>query len=100
VWKLSPVPIKPIQAEVDGIGRYRSAYTVSDLALMLMNKWPPQAKGLAFHRALATCLEALEGQPDAEQAREAFVDAAHEAGISVLPDDAPKHSWPSVDQST
>jgi 1,4-alpha-glucan branching enzyme len=42
----------------------------------------------------------LEGQPDAEQAREAFVDAAHEAGISVLPDDAPKHSWPSVDRST
>jgi hypothetical protein len=67
---------------------------------MLMNKWPPQANGPAFQRALAICLEALEGQPDAEQAREAFVDAAHEAGILVLPDDAPKHSWPSVDRST
>ena len=88
--ELSPVPIKPIQAEVDGIGRYRSAHTVSDLALMLMNRWPPQAQGHAFRRALATCLEALEGQSDAERAREAFVDAAHEAGISVLPDDAPR----------
>ena len=81
------VPIKPVQAEVHGAGRYRRARTVSDLASMLMSDWPAQAKGDAFRHALVACLEAQ----DAARARKAFIEAAHEAGISVLPDDAPKH---------
>ena len=89
--ELSQVPIKPIRAEVHDIGRYRSAHTVSDLASMLLVEWPAQAKGDAFRHALAVCFDALETQSGAGRARKAFVAAAHEAGISVLPDDAPKH---------
>jgi hypothetical protein len=91
VSELSSVPIKPIKAEVHGLGRYRDAHTVSDLASMLLVEWPVQAKGDAFRHALVVCFDALEARSGAGRARKAFVAAAHEAGISVLPDDAPKH---------
>jgi hypothetical protein len=54
-------------------------------------EWPVQAKGDAFRHALAVCFDAMETQSGASRARKAFVAAAHEAGISVLPDDAPEH---------
>ncbi|MEK1874565.1 MAG: DUF982 domain-containing protein, partial [Rhizobium altiplani] len=40
-----------------------------------------------FHSALMRSVEALEFYTDADIARAAFVDAAHEAGMHVLPDD-------------
>jgi hypothetical protein len=40
-----------------------------------------------FHHALATVFDAKELYLDPEFAREAFVKAAHAAGIHVLPDD-------------
>jgi hypothetical protein len=91
VSELSSVPIKPIKAQVHDLGRYRNADTVSDLASMLLVEWPVQAKGDAFRHALAVCFDAMETQSGASRARKAFVAAAHEAGISVLPDDAPRH---------
>jgi len=81
-----PVFIKPIQVEIDGMGRYRKAETVEHLAGMLLSgKW--HHRGPKFHRALMRSIEALEFYIDGETARAAFVDAAHEAGMHVLPDD-------------
>lgn len=43
-----------------------------------------------FQRALAQCFRALEMHGGGARARKAFVDAARDARITVLPDDAPK----------
>ncbi len=82
-----PVFIKPLQVEIDGMGRYRKAETVDQLAAMLLSgKWHHRG-GEKFHSALMRSVEALEFYTDADIARAAFVDAAHEAGMHVLPDD-------------
>jgi hypothetical protein len=89
---LSPVPIKAISAELHGVGGYKTVHTVADLAGILMsNSWPKKAGDLTFKRAISACLTALEIQADGAKARRAFVDAAHRAGITVLPDDAARH---------
>ncbi len=81
-----PVFIRPLNVDIDGIGKYRHAETVQELAQMLVGgKWP--ANGKAFHSALWRSVEAIECYIDGETARCAFVEAAHEAGLAVLPDD-------------
>ncbi|MDP9813362.1 hypothetical protein J2W42_006235 [Rhizobium tibeticum] len=85
-----PVFIKPMQVEIDGIGRYRKAETVQQLAGMLLSgKWHHRG-GAKYHRALMRSIEAIEFYVDGETARAAFVDAAHEAGMHILPDDMAK----------
>ncbi|MDP9812579.1 hypothetical protein J2W42_005449 [Rhizobium tibeticum] len=82
-----PVFIKPLQVEIDGTGRYRTAETVEQLAAMLLSgKWHHRG-GTKFHTALMRSIEAMEFYVGGETARAAFVDAAHEAGMHVLPDD-------------
>jgi len=82
-----PVFIKPLQVEIDGMGRYRKADTVDQLAAMLLSsKWHHRG-GNKYHSALMRSVEALEYYVEADVARKAFVDAAHEAGMHVLPDD-------------
>ncbi|EPE96959.1 DUF982 domain-containing protein, partial [Rhizobium grahamii] len=80
--------IKPMHVEIDGMGRYRKVQTVQELADMLMSgSW--HHHGGKFHRALSTSIRALELHSNAHTARSAFVDAAHEAGMRILPDDMP-----------
>jgi hypothetical protein len=82
-----PVLIRPLEVEFDGVGQYRHAETVQDLAVMLLaGKWP-EGKGKKFHAALWRSMEAIEWYVDAATARQAFVEAAHEVGMHVLPDD-------------
>lgn len=80
------IPIAPLHVEIEGIARYRQAETVEDLAAMLLSGWTG-TKGPPFHHALVSSLEALEFYTDAKTARAAFVEAAHAAGMHVLPDD-------------
>ncbi|ANL75703.1 hypothetical protein AMC83_PE00290 (plasmid) [Rhizobium phaseoli] len=83
------VPIRPLHVEIEGLARYRQANTVDQLAgLLLSVSWPPGGKQSSeFHNALATSLDAMELYLDPEVARDAFVKAAHAAGMHVLPDD-------------
>jgi hypothetical protein len=86
----SPVPIKKISVEIHGIGGYRNVHTVADLAsILLSDQWPKRAGTTTFQRALAQCLMALENQSRGDVARKAFVEAARDAGVTVLPDDVP-----------
>ncbi len=86
---LSPVPIKQVSVQIHGIGGYRNVHTVADLATILMSeRWPKKAGSTTFQRALAQCLTALENQKGGDLARKAFVDAARDAGITVMPDDS------------
>ena len=81
------VPIIPLQVEIGGMGRYDPAETVDRLSGLLLSSSWPGTKGAPFQRALVSSLEALEFSADATTARKAFVDAAHAAGMHVLPDD-------------
>ncbi|MBB3447272.1 DUF982 domain-containing protein [Rhizobium sp. BK379] len=88
--ELSPVRIKKISVQIDGQG-YRDFHTVSGLSGLLMSeKWPKKAGNTMFQRALAQCFRALATHGGGARARKAFVDAARDARITVLPDDAPK----------
>ncbi len=88
--ELSPVRIKKISVQIDGQG-YRDFHTVSGLTGLLMSeKWPKKAGSTMFQRALAQCFRALEMHGGGARARKAFVDAARDARITVLPDDAPE----------
>ncbi|WP_374992010.1 DUF982 domain-containing protein [Rhizobium sp. Pop5] len=79
-----------ISVQIQGVGRYRSAHTVADLAGMLISDdWLSQAGDPTFQRALVACLTALTDQSGGDRARKAFVAAARAAGIALLPDDAP-----------
>jgi hypothetical protein len=95
---LSPIPIAPLAAAVHGIGRYRTAHNVEDLAYMLLNLWPADQRGDAWIRAQTACLEALTEQSGGDAARDAFIEAAAEAGISTMPGQVPPPKRPASDK--
>jgi len=81
-----PVFIRPLAVEISGVGQYQRADTVQDLVKMLLGgKWPESGK--TYNNALWRAMEAIDWYVSADTARAAFVDAAHEAGMHVLPDD-------------
>jgi len=70
-------------------GDFETLETVADLARCLLDKWPTGTDGQAYVTALMVCSAVLENGLDdrPEDARAAFVDAAHETLLSVSPDD-------------
>ncbi|MDQ0559814.1 hypothetical protein QO004_001596 [Rhizobium mesoamericanum] len=84
-----PVFISPMDVGFEGnTGRYRHADTVADLAAILLSSRWDWSNVPSFPHALVSTLEALEFYTDAANARAAFLIAAHEAGVQILPDDA------------
>lgn len=73
-------------------GDFKTLETVTDLARCLLNEWPASGDGQAYVTALMVCSAVLENGLDdwPEDARAAFVEAAHEAHLSVSPDDDPE----------
>ena len=76
------VDIAPVQI---GWGNFGTLSSVSDLANCLMHQWHANTDGDAYMTALMVCAAVLEGGEDdtAEDARAAFIEAAHEAGLVV-----------------
>ncbi len=70
-------------------GNFKTLQTVTDLARCLLDAWPGSSDGQAYATAIMVCSAVLENGLDdrPEDARAAFIDAAHEAGLSVSPDD-------------
>lgn len=70
-------------------GDFETLGTVTDLARVLLHKWPGGTEAQAYVTALMVCSAVLENGLDdrPEDARLAFVEAVHEAGLSVSPDD-------------
>ncbi|CCM79197.1 DUF982 domain-containing protein [Rhizobium mesoamericanum] len=86
-----PVSISPMDVGFEGnTGRYRHADSVEDLAAILLSDRWDWSNVPSFHHAPVPTLEAPEFYTDAANARAAFVVAAHEAGVQILPDDATK----------
>jgi len=73
-----------------GWGSFRTLSTVPDLVDVLMNEWPAATDGDAYLTALMVCDAVLSGGEDdtPEHARDAFVEAAYEAGLNIA-DDGP-----------
>ncbi|MEN0115455.1 MAG: DUF982 domain-containing protein [Agrobacterium cavarae] len=78
--------IKPLTIEW---GSFETFTSVTGLARCLLDQWPAESNGEAYITALMVCDAVLTGSDDdtAADARQAFVDAAHEAGLSICPDD-------------
>lgn len=79
-------PIEPITPEW---GDFAPLCKVSVLAACLLRHWPDGNESEAYVTALMVCDAVLAGSDEdtAEHARAAFIDAVHEAGLSVSPDD-------------
>ena len=84
-----PIPIHPIEPVTIEWGSFETITTVTVLARCLLDQWPTDGQGGAYVTALMVCDAVLTGSDKDEpaDARAAFVEAAHEAGRSVFPDD-------------
>lgn len=69
-------------------GSFETISTVTGLARCLLDHWPAEASGEAYIIALMVCDAVLTGQDDDQpsEARSAFIEAAHEACLTVFPD--------------
>ncbi|MCM2432119.1 DUF982 domain-containing protein [Agrobacterium rosae] len=80
-------PIVPLTIEWGG---FETFTTVEGLARCLLGQWPADCNADAYVTALMVCDAVLSGSDEdtPEDARASFVDAAHEAGMSIFfPDD-------------
>ena len=82
----SRTPIEPLEVEIRGVGQYAPASTVEEMITFLLSDWPDKKKP-GFHSALARSFDAMAMAAEPAAARAAFVDAAHAAGMHILPDD-------------
>jgi hypothetical protein len=64
-------------------GLVQNIGSVREAAEWLLHKWPADSESETSWSARKACLEALQGQGDAATARQAFRDAAKEAGILI-----------------
>lgn len=74
----------PVIVDLGGIGHYAIITNALDAANCMSEEWP--VRGGAVDEAVLVCLDALLGKASAEESREAFLEAAREAGLYVKPD--------------
>lgn len=72
---------KAVLVDLAGAG-VRTVASTDEAARCLLYKWPDRSSK-AYHRAKGMCLDALEGRKPDEEAREAFLDAAREAHLTI-----------------
>lgn len=83
--------IREVAVGLPDSDRFSTATTVSGIMGILMSeRWPKRANDTAWQHALATCSRAIQLETDTTKARKAFVAAARDAGLKVLPDDEQK----------
>lgn len=82
-------PIRIVRAGIHRDGAYRVHTSIFDLAETLLNRWPhPEEQwGEAHYQARHLIVECYEGRCTVEDAREAFIVALDEAGISIMLED-------------
>lgn len=73
----------PVGIYFGKVGRIRIVNSLQDAAECLMSERWPGLRGAAFEKAILTLIAASEGCINADQARQAFANAAAEAGILV-----------------
>lgn len=94
-------PIRSVRAAIHGFGKYRGHNSLVDVAESLLQRWPKEYYNREAHReAQLICYECFEGRRPAEDARDAFILALDEAGISIVIDDRlPRYPVPPVEHA-
>jgi hypothetical protein len=72
----------PVSIALEGPEEFVTIATTQAASWALIEDWPTE-EGIALDRALTICAEVMKGKRSGEEARQAFVDAAHEAGIAM-----------------
>lgn len=73
---------EPITFETMKLGQYRTITSAAEAAHVLVTQWPFRT-GRAYRKAQKTCIAVLEGDAEPAAAREAFLNAAEEAGVFI-----------------
>ncbi|MDL2402612.1 DUF982 domain-containing protein [Rhizobium mayense] len=76
-------PFSAVTLVMGGAEGYRRVNSVREAAETLLEHWPVE-DGEEYVTAVRICLDAMMGVICPEAAREAFIKAAEEAGISLL----------------
>lgn len=81
--------IRKVSAAIHGIGKFRVHTSIFDIAETLLERWPvPEEEwGEAHLHARRVCMWCYEGKCTGEEARDAFILALDEAGISIMNED-------------
>ncbi|MGY5811988.1 DUF982 domain-containing protein [Rhizobium sp. LEGMi198b] len=66
------------------VGRGVTINSTERAAEYMLNEWPREQRGEAFHAAKLVLIGALEGKVSVDDARRAFIAAANEANIFVF----------------
>jgi hypothetical protein len=91
---------RPIRISFGKAGKTRLVHTVWEATRCLVNdKWPNRA-GPMWEMAAGALRGAVQGQVSAEEARQAFVDAALEARILAEPDLPTRNHHPQATSSS
>ncbi|TCU32270.1 DUF982 domain-containing protein [Rhizobium azibense] len=78
--------VQPVMIVCKKSGQLYTITNTREALDMLLRYWPV-SDGKAFFDAMEVCIGVAEGRASKEQARQAFIDAAHEALIPVeIPD--------------
>ncbi|MGV1790132.1 DUF982 domain-containing protein [Rhizobium lusitanum] len=80
----------PVILELGRAGHFAIITNALDAANCMSEEWPLNS-GPAVDEAVLVCLDAVLGKASAEEAREAFLEAVREAGLSVRPDSESLH---------
>lgn len=80
--------IKEIAVALPGNQDFATASTIQGLlGILTSEKWPRRVNDMSWRHAFAAGLRSLQGELEPAQARKAFVAAARDAHLKVLPDD-------------
>ncbi|MBB4193657.1 MULTISPECIES: DUF982 domain-containing protein [Rhizobium] len=79
----TPGEFSPLMLVVDGPEKYKLVASLWDAAQLLTACWPLD-DGEEYLTAVKACRDAIHGDLPAEDAREALISAAKEAGIPVI----------------
>jgi len=73
----------PLMLVMGGREKYRLVGSLREVAEALIGDWPSD-DGEEYMEAVKACLDAIHGKLSAQEAREALIRAADEAGIPVI----------------
>ncbi|OCP24230.1 MULTISPECIES: DUF982 domain-containing protein [unclassified Ensifer] len=72
----------PVTLALEGPEKYTIISNTTEASWAMIEDWPLEDSAL-LTRALDTCAAVIEGKQSVEAARQAFIDAAREAGILI-----------------
>ncbi|WP_271899410.1 DUF982 domain-containing protein [Candidatus Phyllobacterium onerii] len=79
---MSKLPFPYVTIAADEAGNTKNIASVGEAALWLIEHWSQRGSD-KFEAAKRACLDALDGKMTCTDCREAFIEAAKEAGIYI-----------------